>query len=146
MSCRYSISGGSPQARHIKASQPHFPRFPRFRVRIFRIFHVFSLDGLAIRNANRRDSRESIRTNQIRRKIPVFMTCERFARIASNLRFGIFSPLKRAICKKGFSSGIRKRFARIGPSKVFSDPCLNFSGVRGAFHIVRIFPVSGLDR
>ena len=34
------------------------------------------------------DSRESIR-----RKKPMFTTCERFARIASNLRFATFSPL-----------------------------------------------------
>ena len=41
---------------------------------------VQSLDGPAIRNA---------------RKTPIFITCYRFARIASNLRFAIFSPPKR---------------------------------------------------
>ena len=38
------------------------------------------LDGSTIRNANRGDSRESIR-----RETPIFITFERFARIASNL-------------------------------------------------------------
>ena len=36
---------GSPEADHIKASQPHFPHFPRFRVRPhfphFRVFAVW---------------------------------------------------------------------------------------------------------
>ena len=36
------------------------------------------------------DSRESIR-----RKNPIFITCEQFARIASNLRFAILPPPKR---------------------------------------------------
>ena len=49
-----------------------------------------NLDGLAIRNANRGDSRESIR-----RKPRIFIMIERFARIASNLRFAVFSPSKR---------------------------------------------------
>ena len=44
-----------------------------------------NLDGPAIRDANRGDSRESIR-----RKTPIFITFERFARIASNLRFAMF--------------------------------------------------------
>ena len=30
------------EARHIKATHPHFPFFPRFRVRIFRVFFVFA--------------------------------------------------------------------------------------------------------
>ena len=46
-----------------------------------------AFDDPVIRNANRGDSRESIR-----RKKPIFITCERFARIASNLQFAIFSP------------------------------------------------------
>ena len=54
----------------------------------FRLWSVPNLDGPAIRNANRGDSRESIR----RKKKNIFITCERFARIASNLRFAIFSP------------------------------------------------------
>ena len=66
------------------------------------------LDGQAIRNANRGDSRESIR-----RKTPIFITCERFARIASNLRFAIFGPPEARFAKKGFGSGTLKRFARI---------------------------------
>ena len=44
------------------------------------------LNGPAIRNANRSDSRESIR-----RKRPIFIMFERFAQITSNLRFTIFS-------------------------------------------------------
>ena len=40
--------------------------------------------------ARRFATRESIR-----RKTPIFITCERFARIASNLRFALFSPPKR---------------------------------------------------
>ena len=86
-----------------------------------------NLDGPAIRNANQGDSRESIR-----RKNPISITWERFARIASNLRFAIFSPPppEARFAKKGFSSGpwndsressdaheSANRFARIGPSK-----------------------------
>ena len=70
------------------------------------------------------DSRESIR-----RKTSI-ITSERFARIASNLRFEIFTPLKRDSQKKGFSSGAlpdsRKsanRFGRIRPSKHWSGKC-----------------------
>ena len=65
---------------------------------------VLSLDGPAIRNANRGDSRESIRANRFAgMKSPIlkFITCERFARIASNLRFAMFSPPKRDSQKKG---------------------------------------------
>ena len=54
-----------------------------------RLFTEVYLDGPAIRNANRGDSRESIR-----RKKPIFITRERFARIASNLQFALFSPPK----------------------------------------------------
>ena len=43
---------------------------------------MLSLDGQAIRNANRGSSRKPIR-----RKAPIFITFERFAGIASNLRF-----------------------------------------------------------
>ena len=46
------------------------------------------------------DSRESIR-----RKTPIFKTFERFAQIASNLRFAIFQPPRRAIRKKGVQFG-----------------------------------------
>ena len=46
-------------------------------------------------------------------KTPIFITFERFARIASNLRFAIFCPRKRDSQQKGFSSGTLKRFARI---------------------------------
>ena len=42
------------------------------------------------------DSRESIR-----RKTSIFIMCERFSRIASNLRFAIFSPPGSAIRTKG---------------------------------------------
>ena len=73
------------------------------------------LDGPAIRNANWA-MRESIRANRFRKKKkkkPIFITCERFARIASNLRFAGFGPPKRDSQKQGFSSGTLKRFARI---------------------------------
>ena len=53
------------------------------------------------------DSRESIRRRN------TFITCEWFARIASNLRFAGFGPPKRDSQKQGFSSGSLKRFARI---------------------------------
>ena len=46
-------------------------------------------------------------------KEPISITCERFARIASNLRFPIFSPLEARFAKEGLSSGTLKRFARI---------------------------------
>ena len=94
---------------------------------------VSILDGLAIRNANRGDSHESTRRKQ---KKNYFITCERFARIASNLQFAIFSPPKRDSHKKKVvqfgnpdrndsweSDDLREsanRFARIGPSKVRS--------------------------
>ena len=58
-----------------------------------------------------------IRANRFARidsqKNPIFMTCERFARISSNLRFEMFSPPKARFAKKGFSSGTLKRFSRI---------------------------------
>ena len=54
------------------------------------------LAGLAIRNANRGDSRESIRANQF-----------------ANLRFAILSPPERDSQNRGFGSGTLKRFARI---------------------------------
>ena len=53
------------------------------------------LDDPAIRNANRGNLREPIRANRFAEKTLFFITCERFARIASNLRFAIFSPPKR---------------------------------------------------
>ena len=43
------------------------------------------------------DSREAIR----RKQKPILITCERFMRIASNLRFAIFSPPKRDLQGKG---------------------------------------------
>ena len=48
----------------------------------------------------RTDSRESIC-----RKTPIFITCERFAQIASKLRFSICSPPKRDSRKKGVQFG-----------------------------------------
>ena len=50
------------------------------------------LDGPAIRNANRGDSRESIRA---------ILTFERFTRIASNLRFAMFWCPEMRFTKKG---------------------------------------------
>ena len=55
-------------------------------------------DGPAIRNANRGDSHESIR-----RQKTIFITCERFARITSNLRFTIFKGPELRFAKKGGS-------------------------------------------
>ena len=46
------------------------------------------------------DSRESIR-----RKTPMFITCKRFPRIASNLRFAIFSPPESRFAKRGVQFG-----------------------------------------
>ena len=72
---------------------------------------VKSLHGPAIR-ANWFARIESQKTS-------IFITYERFAWIASNLRFAIFSPPPDAqFAKKGFSLGTLKGFARIGPSKV----------------------------
>ena len=69
------------------------------------------------------------------RKQPIFITCERFVRITSNLRFTIFSPPKRDSHKGGSVWGPRNdsresgdsresanRFARIGPSKGEGQP------------------------
>ena len=110
-----------------------------------------SLDGPAIRNA--------IRVNRFARidsqKTPIFITCERFARILSNLGFASFSPTKRDSQKKGVQFGNRSpetirenqairanlridsresanRFARISPSKRRSNArvTLCFSGHR----------------
>ena len=71
----------------------------------------------------------------IRRINPVFITFEQFARIASNLRFANFSPLK-GDAQRGLGSGALNnshksgdscesphRFAEIGPSKFFATPC-----------------------
>ena len=59
-------------------------------------FTFGDLCGPVIRNATRGDSRGSIR-----RKTPsYFMTCERFAQIASNLRFASFLAPRSAIRKK----------------------------------------------
>ena len=57
------------------------------------------LDGPAIRSANQGDSRESIR-----RKMPILIMFERFARIASSLRFATLVP-RNAIRKKGIQFG-----------------------------------------
>ena len=50
----------------------------------------------------------AIRANRfapmVRRKTPIFITCERFARIASNWQFAIFGP-RSAIHKKGVQFG-----------------------------------------
>ena len=43
----------------------------------------------------------------------IFITCERFARIASSLRFATFSPHEAQFVNKGFNSGTPKRFTRI---------------------------------
>ena len=58
-----------------------------------------SLDGPPIRNANRGDSRESIRVNRFaeKKKKTILITLERFARIASNLRFAVFHEGRSAI-------------------------------------------------
>ena len=84
------------------------------------------LDGTAIRNLSRGDSREAI-PNQFARsdsqKHPYFMTFERFVRITVDLRFADFDPLKRDSQKKndshesGDSRKSANRFARLGPSK-----------------------------
>ena len=89
------------------------------------------------------DSREWIRS-----KTPIFITCERFARIASNLRFAIFSPLKRDSLKRGSirepwndsresddSRESANRFARIGPYKysgafLLTDDTFSFSSLQ----------------
>ena len=62
-----------------------------------------TLDGPAIRNANRGDSRESIR-----RRNPISTTFEQVARIASDLRFAIFSALA-CTSQKGFRLGTFKQ-------------------------------------
>ena len=49
------------------------------------LWSLSNLDGPAIRRANRGDSRKSIH-----RRKPIFITSERFARIASDLRFASF--------------------------------------------------------
>ena len=58
------------------------------------IFLKLNLDGPAIRNANRGDSPESTRANRLAEKKTIFITFERFERIASNLRFAILSSPK----------------------------------------------------
>ena len=55
-----------------------------FDVNIFVLRHIMTLDGLAIRNANRSDSRESIPRGSIRNQTHIFIKSERFARIAKN--------------------------------------------------------------
>ena len=67
---------------------------------------------------NRVDSRESIRANRFPEKNTYFhsVPCERFARIASNLRFSTFNPppRKRDSQRRGsVRSGTLKQFARI---------------------------------
>ena len=104
-----------------------------------------SLDGQAIRNANRGDSRQSVRANRFAEN-PNFHNVRAiiaFARIASNLRFAIFSPPEARFAKKGFSLGTLKRFARIGR---FARIC---ESIRGA-NFARIGPsttqtLSGAD-
>ena len=51
---------------------------------------------------------ESGPRESIRRKTPSFIACERFARLASNLRFAIFSPVKRNSQKMGVRFGNRE--------------------------------------
>ena len=48
-----------------------------------------------ISSEHRRDSHKSIRANRFAENLPIFITFGRFARIPSNLRFAIFSALKR---------------------------------------------------
>ena len=77
-----------------------------------------------VRKANRGDSREPIRS----KKNLYFLKCERFAQIASNLRFAIFSPRKHDSQERGVQFGnpdttrenqaIRANRFAIGPSKV----------------------------
>ena len=74
---------------------------------------VIYLDGLAIRNANRGDSRESIRENRFAEET-LFSYRLSDSRIASNLRFAIFQALKRDSQKRGFSSGTVKLGLRKG--------------------------------
>ena len=97
-------------------------RFRSHFLVILMIWEFWGLDGLAVRNAKRGDSHESIRAN----------------RITSNLRFAICSPTKRDSQKRGpgsCSSGnpetIRENQAihanlridsRIGPSKFVGAP------------------------
>ena len=57
---------------------------------------IWLLDGPAIRNANR-----GIRENRFAEESLFCITFKRFARIASNLRFAIFSPPKRDSKKRG---------------------------------------------
>ena len=65
--------------------------------------------GLAIRNTNRADSCKSIPANRFAhidsQQKSYFRDIRRFERIASNLRFAIFSAPKRDSTKRGFSSG-----------------------------------------
>ena len=63
------------------------------------VFKVVFLDGPAIHNAKRGDSRKSIPENET-----IFATFEQCARMASNLRFAIFRAPKHDSRAKGFSS------------------------------------------
>ena len=58
-----------------------------------------------------------LQCESIGRKTPIFIVFERFARIASNLRFAILSAPKRD-WHRGSVHESANRFARIGPSKV----------------------------
>ena len=78
------------------------------------------MPGDSQRESGRFDSQKKI----------IVMTCQRFARIASNLRFAIFWRPKARFAKKGFSSGTLKRFVRIGPSKCQNPECTIVSCVR----------------
>ena len=63
-----------------------------------------NLQGLELRRVD--DSQhESIRTNRFARETPIFMMCERFARIASNIRNSQFLASRSAIRKKGVQFG-----------------------------------------
>ena len=79
----------------------------------YRLVVLRIVDGQAIRNTNRGDSRESIR----RKKIYSFIT---FVAIRAN---GLKPAIRKflvpqiAIRKKGVQFGTLKRFARIRPSK-----------------------------
>ena len=78
------------------------------------------VDGPAIRNANRGFLYELICANRFADQTNIFITSERFARIASNMRFAIFWCPETRSQKKGFSSGTLRRFAR---SKWFERIC-----------------------
>ena len=86
-----------------------------------------TLDGPAIRNAIRGDSRESIRANQFAEK-PYFHNVRAIRanhlNFESNLRFAMLLVPRNAFRKNGGSiQEPFRRFARIGPSKPSTPVC-----------------------